>query len=238
MATAFTAGEQSGSRAGALGREGRAAAVVFAASCVASMVGGVVWAFLAPAEQLLVVEPDRGAALTGESMHRFDAVAIFILIGAVTAVLSTAAAWRWRSMRGPVLLGGVFAGALIGAWLMRIVGEAIAEQLHSRPAHPAVHTVIEFAPTVEGWPALIVQPLLAAFVVLVLASLSTSDDLGSGRFLPFGGQRPEPMIAAPGQYGSAISYGPYPGSPQPFGPRDPVVPFEKPDQVRESDPSR
>ncbi len=223
-----------------MAREGRAAAVVFAATCAASVLGGVVWAFLAPAEQLLVVEPDRGAALTGESMHRFDAVAIFILIGAVTAVLATAAAWRWRSARGPMLLAGVFAGAVAGAWLMRIVGEAVAEQLHTRPAHPAVHTIVELAPTVEGWSALIVQPLLAAFVVLVLVSLSTSDDLGSGQFLPFGGERPEPVPVAPGQYGSAISYGPYPGNPgQAFGPQDPVVPFENPEQpVRESDPSR
>lgn len=244
MATTFTAAEQPSVRIDIVKREVRAAAVVFAVLSVVSALAGVLWAFLAPVEQLLVVEPDRGAALTGESVHRFDGVAIFVLFGVVTAVLSAAAAWRWRRVRGPVLLLGLLAGSALGALLMKWVGEAVAEQLHTRPADPAVHSIVEFAPTVEGWPALIVQPLVAVLVVLILAALSTSDDLGSGQLLPFGGQPPTPNILAPGQFGSAITYGPY-GGPggnntgvQGFGPRDPVVPFTNPGQSPENDPNR
>ncbi|BAW05794.1 conserved hypothetical protein [Nocardia seriolae] len=216
----------------------RAAAVVVAALAAVSALAGVVWAVLAPAEQLLVVEPDRGTALTGESMHRFDALAIFVLIGIVVGVVTTAAVWRWRRVRGPILLSGILLGSLAGAFLTKIVGEAVAAQLHTRPKHPAVHTIVEFAPAVEGWAALIAQPLAAAVVVLLLTALSTSDDLGTGEYLPFGGPRPEPVIVAPPQYGSAISYGPYPGSNggTHYTPRDPVVPFEAP--APESDTTR
>ncbi|MET9491455.1 DUF2567 domain-containing protein [Nocardia sp. NPDC006630] len=234
MATTFTAAEQPGVRVGFLRREARAAAVVFAAIVAASAVAGVVWGFLAPAEQLLVIDPDRGAALTGESTHRFDAVAIFVLIGLVTAVLTAAAGWRWRRARGPVLLLGLLAGSALGSSVMRWVGEAVAQQRHTRPPHPAVHTIVEFAPTVEGWSALLVQPLVAGLVVLILAALSTTDDLGTGHHLPFGGNPPQPPAFAPGQFGSDITYGPYGGT-QPFGPRDPVVPFEPADSVPETD---
>ncbi|MGW4245816.1 DUF2567 domain-containing protein [Nocardia sp. NPDC004722] len=230
MATTLTA-EPGGLRVDIVRREVRAAAVVLLALAAVSAAAGVVWAFLAPAEQLLVVEPDRGTALTGESMHRFDALAIFVLIGIVVGVLGTAAVWRWRKVRGPILVCGILFGSLLGSFLAKIVGEAIAEQLHTRPKHPAVHSIVEFAPSVEGWAVLVAQPLAAAVVVLLLTALSTSDDLGTGEYLPFGGRRPEPDIIAPPQYGSEISFGPYPGSNAgtQFTPRDPVVPFEAPD---------
>ncbi|MBL1077879.1 DUF2567 domain-containing protein [Nocardia sp. 2] len=220
----------------------RAAAVVFAAVGFVSALVGVVWAFLAPVERLLVVDPERGTALTGESAHRFDAAAVFVLLGVVTAVLTTAAAWRWKRARGPIMLLAVLLGSLVGAFLMRAVGEAVAEQLHPRPVTPAVHSIIEFAPTVEGWPFLIAQPLVAVLVVLFLAALSTSDDLGTGEYLPFGRLRPEPVVYAPPQFGSDIRFGPYygPGAnggvPQQAGPREPVVPFDSP--VPEQDNSR
>ncbi|MGW4120457.1 DUF2567 domain-containing protein [Nocardia sp. NPDC004711] len=238
MATTLTAGP-GGLRVDVLMREVRAAAVVCTVLVAVSALAGVVWAFLAPAEQLLVVEPDRGTALTGESMHRFDALAIFVLIGIVLGVLGTAAAWRWRRARGPVLLSGILLGSLGGAFLMKVVGEVVAEQLHTRPQHPALHSIVDFAPAVEGWAALIAQPLAAAVVALLLTALSTSDDLGSGQFLPFGGSRPDPAVLAGPQYGSAISYGPYPGSAQQaMGVREPVVPFDAPGSLPDSGATR
>ncbi|MFF0612472.1 DUF2567 domain-containing protein [Nocardia tengchongensis] len=231
MAATLTA-EPGGLRVEVVMREVRAAAVVCLALAAVSALAGVAWAHLAPAEQLLVVEPDRGTALTGESVHRFDALAIFVLIGIVLGVLGTVAAWRWRRVRGPVLLTGILLGSAVGAFLTKVVGEAVAEQRHVRPSHPPIHTIVEFAPSVEGWAALIAQPLAAAVVILLLAALSTADDLGTGEYLPFGGPRPEPAVIAPPHYGSAILYGPYPGNsaaPQPLAPRGPAVPFEAPE---------
>ncbi|WP_306359442.1 DUF2567 domain-containing protein [Nocardia sp. CC227C] len=211
MATGFTAPGASGTRAEVLRRERRAAALVVAGVTVVSAVAGVAWAFLAPAERLVVVEPDRGSVLTGESAHQFDALAVFVLAGMVIGVLTAAAVWRWRRVRGPILLGGLVVGSLLGAFVMRLVGEAAAEVLHPRPENPAVGSIVAFAPTVSAWQALIAQPLVATLVVLIWSALSVADDLGSGQFQPFGGEDPRRGLLAPGPYGSAISYGPYGG---------------------------
>ncbi|MCM6773257.1 DUF2567 domain-containing protein [Nocardia sp. CDC159] len=189
--------------------EVRAACWFALAVLVVSALGGVVWALLAPTERVVVVEPGRGAALTGESAHRFDALAIFVCIGVVVGLVSAAAMWRLRRFRGPLLQGALLFGSLVGAWLMSLCGELLAGALHTRPAKPAVHTIVEFAPTVDGWTALLVQPLVASLVVLILSALSTAEDLGTGRAAPEtpGGARP---------YASDVTYGPY-GAPIPHG---------------------
>lgn len=224
MATAFTATEPSRPRTAVVKRELRAAAVVLAGVVVVSALAGVAWAYLAPTERLLVVEPDRGSVLSGESAHQFDALAVFALIGIVTGLLAAAATWRWRRARGPILLAGLLLGSLLGAFVMRLVGEAVAEIVYPRPQHPPVNSIVELAPTMQAWPALIAQPLMAAVVMVVLIALSVADDLGSGQYLPFGGDKPRRNLLAPGPYGSAITYGPYGGpganggSVQAFGP--------------------
>ncbi|WP_051024516.1 DUF2567 domain-containing protein [Nocardia aobensis] len=187
-------------------RELRAALWIVAAVLVVSIIGGGVWAMLAPTEKVFVVEPGSGMALTGESAHRFDAVAIFACVGLVTGLLSAAAVWRRRAIRGPIMLVSLLIGSLAGAWVMSWFGEQVARWIHPRSHNPPVHTVVELAPTVEGWTALLLQPLVAGLVVLLLSALSTSEDLGSGR-----GEPPEP---APHTPLSEVTYGPYhrPGS--------------------------
>ncbi|WP_237669321.1 hypothetical protein [Rhodococcus sp. BS-15] len=59
---------------------GRVLSVVVGISVAVSALGGMLWGFLAPAQQLLVVAQDRGAALTGESLHRFDGLALFSFV--------------------------------------------------------------------------------------------------------------------------------------------------------------
>ncbi|RDI49758.1 DUF2567 domain-containing protein [Nocardia mexicana] len=189
-------------------RELRAVLWVVAAVLLVSAVGGALWGVLAPAEKVLVVEPGRGAALPGESAHRFDAVAIFVCAGAIAGLLSAAAVWRLRRLRGPLLQGGLLAGSLAGAWLMSWVGDQVAGLLHPRPSNPPVQAIVELAPAivpsqVTGWTQLMVQPLIASLVVLVLAALSTSEDLGSGA----GSTGESPDGARP--YASDVTYGPY-----------------------------
>lgn len=58
----------------------RVLSVVVGVSVAVSALGGMLWGFLAPAQQLLVVAQDRGAALTGESLHRFDGLALFSFV--------------------------------------------------------------------------------------------------------------------------------------------------------------
>ncbi|WP_324198952.1 DUF2567 domain-containing protein [Nocardia amamiensis] len=170
-----------------VGREVRAAAVVAVAVVVTSAIVGVGWALLAPTERLLVVEPGRGVALTGESAHQFDALALFALMGAVLGLLSALAAWRWRSARGPLLQIGLLIGSGVGAVAMAAVGEQIAEWLHPRPHDPPVGQIVALPIEVGSALALIVQPLIASFVLLFLAALNTSEDLGTGRGTHKGG---------------------------------------------------
>ncbi|MEV6255072.1 DUF2567 domain-containing protein [Nocardia sp. NPDC051911] len=161
--------------------EVRAAAVVAVAVVVVSALAGVGWGLLAPTERLLVVEPGRGVGLTGESAHQFDALALFVLAGAVLGLLCALAVWRWRSARGPLLQLGLLIGSGLGAVVMAGVGEQVAEWSHPRPHDPPVGQIVTLPIELGSDLALIVQPLIASFVMLFLAALSTSADLGSGR---------------------------------------------------------
>ncbi|MEV0295565.1 DUF2567 domain-containing protein [Nocardia sp. NPDC050710] len=177
-----------------------------------SLIGGVVWGCLAPTEQLLVTQPGRGAALTGESAHQFDALAIFVCIGAVVGLLSAVGAWRLRAARGPILQVGLLIGSVAGAFGMQAFGEAVAAWQHPRADDPPVGQIIALAPEVGSSLALIVQPLIASLVLLFLAALSPSEDLGTGFSGPFGSNRPfeqyVPDIAEKAEpAGPAIPYG-------------------------------
>ncbi|MFC9433881.1 DUF2567 domain-containing protein [Nocardia sp. NPDC057030] len=195
----------------------RAAVIVAVAVIVVSALGGIGWGLLAPTEQLFVVEPGRGAVLTGESVHQFDAVAMFVCFGAVVGVLSAAATWRWRSQRGPLLQIGLLVGSLIGAVVMARLGEQVAQWYHPRPHDPPVGQIVELPTEVGTWLALVVQPLLASLLVLFFAALNSAEDLGTG------------TAVEPGSYDPAGAFDPYraasyPASagPLPYGDYEPA----------------
>ncbi|MFI9404000.1 DUF2567 domain-containing protein [Nocardia sp. NPDC052316] len=196
---------------GGLRNEARAAAVIALAVVLVSAVVGVGWGLLAPTEQLFVVEPGRGAVLTGESMHQFDAVAMFVCLAAVVGLLSAVAAWRWRAARGPLLPVGLLLGSLVGAVVMARLGEQVAEWAHPRPDDPPLGQIVELPTEVGTWLALIVQPLIASLLVLFLAALNSAEDLGNDTAVPAGSFDP---AGAFGPYGAA-SY-PAAGAPMPY----------------------
>ncbi|MEU1982694.1 DUF2567 domain-containing protein [Nocardia sp. NPDC019395] len=181
-----------GERGRGVRKELRAAAVLFGAVILASLFAGVVWGLLAPTELLLVVEPGRGATLVGESLHRFDALAIFAGAGGVVGLLSAAAAWRWRRMRGPIQLVGLLLGSAAGAWAMAWIGGVVNTWDNPRPDNPPVGQIVALPVDLESPLALLTQPLTAALVILILAGLSATEDLGSGFMSPFGESRPQP----------------------------------------------
>lgn len=193
-------------------REVRAALGVVLVVLLVSAIGGVVWAVLAPTERVVVVQPGRGAALTGESAHRFDAMALFVCVAMVVGVLTAAAVWRLRRVRGPIMQCALLFASLVGAELMSWFGELVAHWMHPHSSNPPLHTIVAMPPTVDGWRDLVdhwihsdlsagawtvvlVQPLFAALVILLLAALSTSEDLGVGPAYP--------------AYNPEISFGPY-----------------------------
>jgi hypothetical protein len=192
---------------------------VLVAVLAVSVAAGAVWALLAPTERVFVNAPGVGSALTGESAHRFDAVAIFVCVGAVTGLLTAAATWRLRPVRGAILQVGLLLGSLVGAQLMVWFGEHVARWLHPHSSNPPLHTIVTLAPTVEAGPlvtvgddaylhagtALAVQPLVASLVLLVLSALSTSEDLGTGLGRRHAADAPGP---ATGHHTSDIGSGP------------------------------
>lgn len=138
---------------------------------------GVVWAFLAPAVRLLVVAEDRGVVLTGESLHRFDAVAIFVGIGVVLGVLSAVVVWGMRRVRGPGAVAALVIGSGLGAGVAALAGLGVAHLRFPRAEGPAVGTIVADAPVLSTPMVLVAQPLAAALVYLLLAALSPYDDL-------------------------------------------------------------
>lgn len=162
-------------------RKVQVVARIISGCLVASLLGAIAWGFLAPAEHFLVVAPDRGAALTGESNHQFDSIAIFVCIATLLGLLTAVVSWQWRSMRGPMAFIGLLVGSGIGAVVMLYAGEFVARLHYPHVDAPKLDHIIAVAPEIGTMMVLIVQPLVASLGILILASLSPTDDLGTSR---------------------------------------------------------
>ncbi|EHR60169.1 DUF2567 domain-containing protein [Saccharomonospora cyanea] len=154
----------------------------FSAASLISLVGlplGWIWAQLAPAQRMRVVTRDHQLVpLTAESWHRFDDLAIFLLLGLVAGLLVGVVVWLLRARRGPVMLVGAVLGSLLGAWLAMRMGLAFAEARFALPSTLRLGQVVERAPVLEsGW-VLLAQPLTTAFAYGTLAAWNARDDLG------------------------------------------------------------
>jgi hypothetical protein len=156
----------------------RSAAGIVCGTVVASALVGAIWGVLAPAEHLLVVAPDRGVTLTGESVHRFDAIGMFACAGLVVGILAAVAAWTARRSRGPVAVTAVLAGNIVGAGVMALAGLGVAALRFPGDDVSTPGTIVATAPGIGTLLVLVFQPLAACVVTLVLAALNPFDDLG------------------------------------------------------------
>jgi len=110
---------------------------VLGAVAVLGLPMGWLWSRLAPAEIAAVVAGPRagqiGAGqigvlpLPGQSEHRFDAMATFVLLGLAAGVLTGQVLWLLRSLRGPVVLVGAVLGSVLAAWLTMRIGLWLVE---------------------------------------------------------------------------------------------------------------
>lgn len=153
---------------------------------------GALWALLAPAVHMLVVAEDRGVVLTTESLHRFDALAIFVGVTLVAGVLSAVVVWGMRRLRGPATAAALVLGSVFGAGVAALVGMGLARLRFPKVEGAAVDSVVAAAPGLSTPLVLIVQPFAAAFVYLLLVALSPDDDLGVGE-----GEREAPAEPVP-----------------------------------------
>lgn len=87
---------------------------------------GLLWAWLAPPEFVARSPraPTPGGVLPfiGQSDHRFDAMATFLLFGLAAGVLTGTALWLYLRRRGPLVVLAAVLGSLIGAWLAMRTG--------------------------------------------------------------------------------------------------------------------
>jgi hypothetical protein len=134
---------------------------------------GWLWSVLAPS---VVVGRGPGgvvAPLLSQSEHRFDALAVFVLLGLAAGVLTGVAVWLLRSRRGPVVLIAATVGALAAACLARYTGELLATG-HGA----AAGELAALAASVGSWWAVVAQPLGVALAYGSAVAWNGHDDLG------------------------------------------------------------
>jgi hypothetical protein len=137
-----------------------------------------IWARLAPPERVGVSTGGQVLPLIDESYHRFDDLAIFLLLGLAAGLLTGAATWLLRERRGPTIMVAAVLGSLIAAYLAMQSGLGFAAGHYVLSGAPKIGSVFEKAPRLEtGW-ALIAQPLGAALAYGVLAAWHGGRDLG------------------------------------------------------------
>ncbi|MQA16837.1 MAG: DUF2567 domain-containing protein [Pseudonocardiaceae bacterium] len=152
---------------------------VLGAVAVLGLPLGWLWSLLAPPEVVRVQRGRVTSPLLAQSTHRFDDLAVFLLLGLAAGVLTGAAVWLLRQRRGPVMLVAATAGALAGAWLALHTGEVLAGWRYTGALEAVpVGELGLLAPTVASSWAVVMQPLWTAFAYGAAASWNASDDLG------------------------------------------------------------
>ncbi len=142
---------------------------------------GWLWSRLAPAHASVLTSGGELSMVPVESYHRFDALAIFLLITASAGVLLGALLWLVRSRRGPVVLVAGVLGSLACAWLASELGMMFAGGLHPMPTDPRVGELITMPPEIDAPSAILLQPFALSLVYGLAASWNALDDLGRGR---------------------------------------------------------
>ncbi|HEX2298320.1 MAG TPA: DUF2567 domain-containing protein [Pseudonocardiaceae bacterium] len=155
---------------------------VFGVVAVLGLPLGWLWSRLAPVEIASVVAaPGAGelglAPLLGQSEHRFDAMAIFVLFGLAAGVLTGVALWFVRSLRGPVVLVGAVLGSLVAAWLGMRVGLWLAGWRYPL-GELKLGEVVARAPVLASAWVIVAQPFGVAVAYSLAVSWHGSEDLG------------------------------------------------------------
>jgi hypothetical protein len=175
---------------------GRVVLAIAAASLIAGVVTGGLWAWIAPPIHGVVALTHNGERvndyLSGQPEHFF--VAAFLMLGLLNVVAAVAAvlAWQWRAHRGPGMVAGLCAGVMIAAAAAVAVGVLLvhlrygAVDFAAAPVshdHP-VYYFTEAPPVFFGRTAWLIACTLllpastAALVYAVPVAATARDDLG------------------------------------------------------------
>jgi hypothetical protein len=143
---------------------------------------GALWSWLAPTE--FVVRSPRAATpggvlpFVGQTEHRFDDMAIFVLLGLAAGVLAGAALWLIRRWRGPLMLVAAVLGSLVAGWLGMRVGLWLVGAYY--PDLASTGAPFPRPPVLEsGW-VIVGQPFSLAVTYCLATAWNRAEDLDTG----------------------------------------------------------
>lgn len=138
-----------------------------------------IWSRIAPALPAVLNTSGQAVPLPSPyGYHRFDDLAIFMLMGLGAGLVTGVAMWMLRERRGPVILFAGVLGSFLAAWLAMHTGLSFAAGHYALTAAPKPGAVFLLAPRLEsGW-AVIAQPLGTVIAYALLAACCGSNDLG------------------------------------------------------------
>ena len=153
--------------------------------CAVAVLGlplGALWSWLAPPEFVArsALAPTPGGVLpfVGQSEHRFDDMATFVLLGLAAGVLTGAALWLLRRRRGPLVLVAAVLGSLVAAWLAMRVGLWLVGAYY--PNRASTGAPFPQEPVLESAWVIITQPFGVAVTYCITTAWNGSNDLGAG----------------------------------------------------------
>lgn len=164
-------------------RHQRVARAVIAAIAVALGVAqGVVWARIAPGEQVLVYADGSYIGLPTADYHPFDGLALLAFAGAGVGVVVAFAAWRVRAIRGAGTLLTVVVSAAVGGAVAYLLGIALAGGVDPASVGKTDAASVVLAGADPGSPlVMIIEPLVAVALYTFLAAWDGRPDLGATR---------------------------------------------------------
>lgn len=141
------------------------------------MAVGWIWSRLAPPQRMLVLA-DGLISLPVESYHRFDGLALFVVLCLGAGLATGVGMWFLRERRGPVVMIAAVLGSAGAAWLAMKTGTGFAGGRFTVTGTPEVGDVVLKAPMIESAWAIVAWPLTTALGYGVLAAWNGMDDLG------------------------------------------------------------
>ncbi len=160
----------------------RVGLIFLGASVLIGAVVGAIWAKIAPGRQYQIFSNQTWAPLPTESLHKFTAFGIFAATGLVIGLMTAAAAWHFRELRGPLMLlisglcaaAGTLVAGVVGGWLVSGVDPSSA-------ALSGVQEIVTAPAVLDGWPAYLAAPTGAIVAYTFLVAWNGLPNLGRAR---------------------------------------------------------
>ncbi|HEU5474516.1 MAG TPA: DUF2567 domain-containing protein [Actinophytocola sp.] len=152
------------------------AVIVFVAVGLLGIGIGWIWSLIAPPQRMRVLA-DRQVPLPVESYHKFDDLALFVLLSLGAGLVTGTALWLLRGRRGPVVMVAAVLGSFGAAALAMALGLAWAQARYALPEAPTVGDVVAQAPVLETAWCVLAWPLATALGYGILSAWNGADDL-------------------------------------------------------------